>query len=67
MKVLGLRDIQAKKFKVTTDLNHNKPVAPDLIGQNFTATLPNEKWVSEHGECLLCCHGSLATNRLVIR
>lgn len=47
MKVLGLRGIQAKKFKVTTDSNHNKPVAPDLIGQNFTATLPNEKWVSD--------------------
>lgn len=47
MKVLGLRGIQAKKFKVTTDSNHNKPVAPDLIGQNFTATVPNEKWVSD--------------------
>ena len=47
MKVLGLRGIQAKKFKVTTDSNHNKPVAPDLLGQDFTATCSNEKWVSD--------------------
>ena len=47
MRVLGLRAIQAKKFKVTTDSNHSKPVAPDLIEQDFTAEAPNEKWVSD--------------------
>ena len=43
MKKLGLRGIQAKKFKVTTDSNHSKPVAPDLVGQDFTATHANQK------------------------
>jgi transposase InsO family protein len=47
MRVLGLRAIQAKKFKVTTDSNHSKPVAPDLIEQDFNAEAPNEKWVSD--------------------
>ena len=47
MKKLGLRGIQAKKFKVTTDSNHSKPVAPDLVGQDFTATHANQKWVSD--------------------
>ena len=47
MRWLGLRAIQAKKFKVTTDSNHNKPVAPDLIEQDFTAEAPNERWVSD--------------------
>ncbi len=47
MRVLGLRAIQAKKFKVTTDSNHSKPVAPDLIEQDFTAEVPNETWVSD--------------------
>jgi transposase InsO family protein len=47
MKTLGLRGIQAKKFKVTTDSNHSKPVAPDLLGQDFTAAAPNQKWVSD--------------------
>jgi transposase InsO family protein len=47
MKKLGLRAIQAKKFKVTTDSNHTKPVAPDLLEQDFTAAAPNQKWVSD--------------------
>jgi len=47
MQVLGLKAIQAKKFKVTTDSNHSKPVAPDLIEQDFTATAPNQKWTSD--------------------
>ena len=29
MRILGLKAIQAKKFKVTTDSNHSKPVVPE--------------------------------------
>jgi putative transposase len=47
MTKLGLKGIQAKKFKRTTDSNHDKPVAPDLIEQDFTALAPNQKWVSD--------------------
>ena len=47
MTKLGLKGIQAKKFKRTTDSNHNKPLAPDLIEQDFTAIAPNLKWVSD--------------------
>jgi putative transposase len=47
MRLLGLRGIQAKKFKVTTDSNHHQPVATDLIEQDFTAQAANEKWVSD--------------------
>ena len=47
MKGLGLKGIQAKKFKRTTDSDHNQPVAPDLIEQDFTALSANHKWVSD--------------------
>jgi transposase InsO family protein len=47
MRVLGLQAIQAKKFKVTTDSNHCKPVAADLIEQDFSAEAPNQKWTSD--------------------
>jgi transposase InsO family protein len=47
MQSLGLKAIQAKKFKVTTDSNHSKPVAPDLIEQDFGAEAPNQKWTSD--------------------
>jgi putative transposase len=35
------------KFKATTNSKHNLPVAPNLLGQNFTATAPNKVWVSD--------------------
>ncbi len=35
MRHMDLKAVQAKKFKVTTDSNHNKPVAPDLLEQDF--------------------------------
>ena len=47
MRALGLQAIQAKKFKVTTDSTHAKPVAPDLIEQDFRAGAPNQKWTSD--------------------
>lgn len=47
MQVLDLKAIQAKKFKVTTDSSHNKPVAPDLLEQDFSASAMNQKWTSD--------------------
>jgi putative transposase len=43
----GLRAKAAKKFKVTTDSHHNKPVAPNLLEQDFTATAANHKWCGD--------------------
>ena len=37
----------AKKYKATTNSNHNLPVAPNRLEQDFTATAPNRKWVSD--------------------
>jgi len=51
MRILGLRGIQARKFKVTTEANHSKPVAADLIEQDFSATAPNQKWTSDITYC----------------
>ncbi len=47
MRALGLKAIQAKKFKVTTDSNHSKPIAPDLLEQDFSAAAVNQKWTSD--------------------
>lgn len=37
----------ARKFKVTTNSNHKLPVAPNLLGQDFTASAPNQKWAGD--------------------
>ena len=47
MRALGLKAIQPKKFKVTTDSHHSKSVAPDLIKQGFRVVAPNHKWTSD--------------------
>ena len=47
MKVLKLKAKQAKKFKVTTDSRHNKPVAQNLLKQDFVSHQPNQKWVGD--------------------
>jgi putative transposase len=43
----GLRAKAARKFKVTTDSNHHKAVAPNRLEQDFTTTAANEKWVGD--------------------
>ena len=46
-KKLGIRCKQAKKFKATTDSSHSFPVAENLLERHFTATAPNQVWVSD--------------------
>ena len=47
MRLAGLRALASRKFKATTNSNHQLPVAPNLIEQDFSAAKPNTKWVSD--------------------
>ena len=47
MQAERLRAKAARKYKATTNSNHNLPVAPNLLKQDFTAARPNCKWVSD--------------------
>lgn len=47
MRQEGLRAKASKKFKVTTDSSHLKPVAPDLLQRNFKVSAPNKVWVGD--------------------
>jgi putative transposase len=47
MKEAGIRSIQKRKFKVTTDSKHNLPVAENLLNRNFSANSTNTKWTSD--------------------
>ena len=60
LKRQGLVAKAAKKFKATTDSNHDLPVAPNLLDQDFSADAPNQKWVCDITYCApgsLCWHG----------
>lgn len=47
MRLNQLRAKHRRKFKVTTDSAHNKPIAENLLQQDFAASAPNQKWVSD--------------------
>ena len=47
MKKLNLKPKAARRFKVTTDSQHNKPVAPNILGQQFTPPAANVAWAAD--------------------
>ena len=46
----GLQARKRKRFKVTTMSDHDQPVAPNLLGRQFTATTANQRWVGDTTE-----------------
>lgn len=48
MRELGLRSCVARKFRVqTTDSNHDQPIAPNILNQQFNTDKPNKVWVAD--------------------
>jgi len=47
MKLAGVAAKQRKRFKATTDSNHQLPVAPNLLNRRFSVTTPNCVWVGD--------------------
>ncbi|WP_428846074.1 IS3 family transposase [Magnetospirillum sulfuroxidans] len=44
MRDNGLKALQKRGFKKTTDSDHGGPVAPNMLDQDFTADGPDQKW-----------------------
>ena len=47
MKDAGIAVFPVRRFVVTTDSDHDQPIAPDLLQQDFTAKAPNQRWVTD--------------------
>jgi len=47
MREMGLRGVSPRKFRVTTDSDHDHPIAKNLLDRNFEASKPNEKWTTD--------------------
>lgn len=47
MRLHGIRAKQARKYKLTTDSNHTRPVAQNVLDRNFRTDHPNRVWVSD--------------------
>lgn len=47
MREAGIKAKTVKKYKATTNSNHNLPVAENWLNREFSADKPNQKWVSD--------------------
>jgi putative transposase len=53
MQQEGLVGRPRRRYKHTTDSNHNQPVAPNLLNRQFEAEAPNQRWVGDTTELLI--------------
>lgn len=47
MQQHGIRAKGKRRFKVTTDSNHDLPIAPNLLDRRFTVTEPDKVWAGD--------------------
>lgn len=47
MKAAGVRSRIRRKYRPTTNSNHDLPISPDRLGQNFSAQSPCRIWVGD--------------------
>lgn len=47
MRKYGIMARYKRKYKTTTDSRHALPIAPNLLNRQFTASEPNQVWVSD--------------------
>ena len=60
MQEEGLKARIRKRYKVTTDSDHDQPIAANLLQQEFTAERPNQRWVGDTTEFKVGAGGKLS-------
>jgi putative transposase len=53
MREEGLQGKVPKRFKQTTDSQHDDPIADNLLDRDFTAAAPNQRWVGDTTEFVI--------------
>ena len=67
-----LRPVYRRPYRVTTDSDHAKPIAPNVLERRFSGWKPNQAWVGDityidtnQGWLYLACVMDLASRRIV--
>lgn len=47
MRSANLYGLGRRRFRITTDSKHALPVAPNLLNREFSASAPNQRWVTD--------------------
>jgi putative transposase len=53
----GLQARVRQRYNATTDSDHDQPIADNLLGQDFTAARPNQRWVGDTSALRIGAHG----------
>ena len=53
MHAEGIHGWIPKRFKHTTDSDHDDPIAANVLDRDFTAAAPNQRWVSDTTEFVI--------------
>lgn len=68
----GLRSVYKRRYRVTTDSQHHKPIAPNVLDRRFDGWGVNQAWVADltfiatgEGWLYLACVMDLASRRIV--
>jgi transposase InsO family protein len=48
-----------KRFKQTTNSDHDDPIAANVLDRDFTAAAPNQRWVGDTTEFVIGAHTTL--------
>lgn len=69
---MGIRCKQERAFKITTDSNHDQPVAPNLVQQEFEVSEFGKLWLTDityirtaEGWLYLCSHQDAYNGEIV--
>ena len=47
MRGMGLAARRKRRFRRTTDSRHGFPIAPNMLGRNFSAAAPDRVWLAD--------------------
>jgi transposase InsO family protein len=47
MRERGIVGKRRRRFRITTDSNHTRPIAPNVLNRNFSTTAPDLAWVGD--------------------
>jgi putative transposase len=53
MREAGLKGRIRRRYKCTTMSDHEQPIAPNLLGRQFGASAPNQRWVGDTTEIVV--------------
>lgn len=47
MQEMGMQAVARRKYRVTTDSAHIKPIAKNYLNRQFTPEKPNTSWITD--------------------